>query len=79
MSEQCTCCGSFDTETAYGNYLGRGLLHAGRFVLAAGAACTVGIVSKAAGVAAGAAVMRGTKPSDSFKGNYCNRCHKYFE
>lgn len=78
MSKQCPHCGSWNTEVAVGNYVGRGLVNIGRFALAAGATMVVGFFNHTAGHGAGHAVIHNTDPG-TFYGHRCCVCGKEFE
>lgn len=77
MSKKCPYCDSYNTEVAVENYVGRGLIHAGRLVLAEGIAVVVGIFNPKAGHMAGHAVLHNTEPG-KFKGYHCCNCGKDF-
>lgn len=74
---KCPYCGSYDTDPVIINYVGRGALHAGRFLLAGGAALVGGLFGHNIGHMAGHSVLENTKPGD-FKGHRCNKCKKEF-
>lgn len=77
MSKKCPHCGSYNTEAAIGNYVGRGLIHIGRGLLAAGAMTVGSIGGPTTGKAAGYTVWKNTEPG-AFHGHRCCNCGKEF-
>jgi len=77
MSKKCPYCGSYNTEAAIENYVGRGLVNVGRGVLAFGAATIGAIGGPIIGQGAGYTVWKNTDPGD-FHGHRCCYCGKEF-
>lgn len=77
MSKQCPHCGSYNTDPVVINYIGRGIIHAGRGILAYGAGAVASIFSHSAGHAAAHTVFENTKPGP-FYGHKCNSCGRKF-
>ena len=78
MSKKCPHCGSYNTETAVGNWIERGVINAGRGVVSAGAGVIMSIFHPSMGSAAAAKTWQNTKPSEQFKGYHCCNCGKDF-
>lgn len=79
MSKKCPHCGSYNTEAAVINWVGRGLLNAGRGVLALGAGLIGGIIMPGGGAGAlGSKTWQNTKPTTPFNGYRCCNCGKEF-
>lgn len=78
MSKKCPHCGSYNTETAVINWVGRGLLHAGRLALSAGAGIVGSIGGPNTGKIAAYQTWRNTEPTTAFEGYRCCECGKEF-
>lgn len=77
MSKQCPNCGSYNTDPIIINYVGRGLLHAGRAALALGAHAVGGLINPSTGAASGHTVWKNTEPGP-LKSHKCNNCGHIF-
>ena len=77
MSKKCPYCGSYNTEISVGNYVGRGLINAGRGAIAIGAHMIGGLFCPSVGTAAGHTAWHNVDPGE-FKEHYCCNCGRDF-
>lgn len=78
MTKICPFCGSDNTRIAFGNYVGRGALHATRLALMFGARLTIGLINPTAGQGAAYSVGKSLEPHEDMKHYHCNNCKKDF-
>ena len=77
MSKKCPHCGSYNTEVAIGNYVGRGIINVGRAALTLGAYVVGGLAGPTTGKTFGYGTWKNTDPGE-FEGHHCCNCGKDF-
>lgn len=77
MSKQCPHCGSYNTEAAIDNYVGRGMVNIGRAALAIGASLIGSLGGPTTGKVFAMGTWKNTDPGE-FKGHRCCNCGEEF-
>lgn len=75
--KRCPKCGSYDTRTAYENYVGRGIVNVGRAALSLGGGLLGEMIHPIAGHKAAESIWENTNPGE-LKTYKCNRCGHEF-